>query len=155
VELQSNVLNGIDKEMKKIDDIRQQFWKLKELKRYCANLSKIANVDKKSKADLLTANKDACDAEKELVDLLNDMKEVGIIAIDNIWNEYCRIEAEYFSRMNDAYLEPSTPRETVALKDQKSPKKNAQSRKVASPVIGDDEEYESEREEEDEAALAS
>jgi hypothetical protein len=105
-------------------------------------LTKIANVDKKSKAELVVVNKETADAEKELVDLLNDMKEVGIVAIDNIWNEYCRIEAEYFSRMNDAYLEPSTPRESS-----KTPKKIAAMNKPSSPVIVEGDE--------DDTALAS
>ena len=110
--------------MKKFEKVRQQFWNLKELKRHCANLTKIANVDKISKSELVIVNKNTEDVEKELVDLLNDMKEVGVVAIDNIWNEYCGIEAEYFSRMNDAYLEPSTPRESLKPK---TPKKIAKS----------------------------
>ena len=134
VELQTNVLTGIEKEVKKFAEVRKQFWKLKELKRHCASLGKIANVDKKSKDELAIAMKDAADTEKELFDMLIDLKEIGIMAIDNIWNEYCRIEAEYFSRMNDAYLEPPSYTGTPTQKKPKSAKKVIP--KPVSPVIG-------------------
>jgi hypothetical protein len=133
VELQTNVLTGIDKELKKFAEVRKQFWKLKELKRHCTSLGKIANVDKKSKDELAIAMKDAADTEKELFDMLIDMKEIGVMAIDNIWNEYCRIEAEYFSRMNDAYLEPPSYTGTPTQPKPKSAKKVHQ--KPVSPVI--------------------
>ncbi len=136
VELQTNVLTGIEKELKKFGEVRKQFWKLKELKRHCTSLGKIANVDKKSKDELAMSMKDATDTEKELFDMLIDMKEVGIMAIDNIWNEYCRIEAEYFSRMNDAYLEPPSYNGTPTKHNTKSGKKHYQ--KPISPIIGAD-----------------
>lgn len=136
IELQTNVLTGIDKELRKFGEVRKQFRRLKELKRHCTSLGKIANVDKKSKEELAIAMKDAADTEKELFDMLIDMKEVGIMAIDNIWNEYCRIEAEYYSKMNDAYLEPPSYTGTPTKVKPKSVKKVPQ--RPISPEIGVD-----------------
>lgn len=136
IELQTNVLTGIDKELRKFGEVRKQFWRLKELKRHCTSLGKIANVDKKSKEELAIAMKDAADTEKELFDMLIDMKEIGIMAIDNIWNEYCRIEAEYYSKMHDAYLEPPSYTGTPTKVKPKSVKKVPQ--RPISPEIGVD-----------------
>jgi hypothetical protein len=110
LELQTNVLNRIEKQMQKNELLRAKFWKLKQIRRHASGLGKIANVDKKSKAEHIVAQKDCADLEQELVDQLIAMKETGAAAIDVIWNEYCRIEAEYYSKMNEAYLEPSSPK---------------------------------------------
>lgn len=133
LELQMNVLNPIDKQLKKNEELREQFWKLRELRRQVANLSKIASLDKKSKAELITTQKDCAELEQELEDHHRVMKDSGVAVIDSIFNEYCRIEAEYFSRMNDAYLEPSTPKPiAVKVGDAKQGPKV----KLSSPVIG-------------------
>ena len=135
VEIQTNVLNAIEREFGKHERIRSKFWKLKELRRHMANLSKIASIDKKSKGELTDVMKDCSDVEKELVDELLQKKENGVALIDGIWNEYCRIEAEYFSKMNDAYLEPTTPRPKATTISVSS--KPAEW--LGSPVIGEDE----------------
>lgn len=135
LELQTNVLNQIEKQMQRNEELRSQFYKLKHLRRHAAGLGKIANVDKKTKAEHIVAQKDCTELEKELVDQLIAMKETGVSVIDAIWNEYCRIEAEYYSKMNDAYLEPSTPRP--------APVKLVP--RVASPEIGQLSDEESEK----------
>ena len=109
VELQSNVLNPIDKQLKRNEEVRSQFWVIKELRRRIINLGKIANVDKKSKSELVVALKDCEILEQEMRDQLDAMRNTGIVTVDAIWSEYCRIEAEFYARMNEAYLEPSTP----------------------------------------------
>jgi hypothetical protein len=133
LEIQTNVLNPIEKQMQRNEDLRGKFWKLKQLRRHAAGLGKIANVDKKAKAEHIVAQKDCTDLEQELVDQLIAMKQTGAAVIDVIWNEYCRIEAEYYSKMNDAYLEPSTPKPSVtkvAIEEKKLPPR------IASPEIG-------------------
>ena len=139
LELQANVLNPIEKQLKRNEEMRAKFWRLREIRRHVANLAKIASVDKKSKAELIVTQKDCDELETELGDLLASMKDNGVTVVDTIWNEYCRIEAEYFSRMNDAYLEPSTPKPMAVKIGEAKP---APRIKIASPVIGDDSEEE-------------
>ena len=136
LELQTNVLNPVEKQLRKNEELRDKFWKLKELRRQVANLAKIAGIDKKSKAELVVAQKDCTELEQELSNHLRVMKDSGVAVIDNIWNEYCRIEAEYYSRMNDAYLEPSTPKPIAVIASEVKPQ--VINPKIASPVIGED-----------------
>jgi hypothetical protein len=142
LEIQSNVLNPIDKQLQRNEEVRSRFWTIKELRRKMVNLSKIANIDKKSRAELATTQKDCEVLENEMKDQLDAMRSTGIVTVDAIWSEYCRIEAEYYARMNEAYLEPSTPSDSCnrSLGEAKIPPHE----KIASPVIGgvtdDDEE---------------
>lgn len=140
LELQTNVLNPVDKQLHKNEELREKFWKLKELRRQVSNLTKIARLDKKSRAELVVTQKDCTELEQELSEHLRVMRDSGVALIDNIWNEYCRIEAEYYSRMNDAYLEPSTPKPIAVKTTELKPAISKQ--KLASPVIGGDSEDE-------------
>ena len=136
LELQANVLNQVTKQLSRNTHVREKFWRVKELKRQIGLLSKISNVDKKSKAELALVQAEFSDLEKELVDQLEAMKDTGVATVDAIWNEYIRIEAEYYSKMNDAYLEPSTPRPSHAPLGQVRTAPAAEV-KIVSPEIGE------------------
>ena len=144
LELQSNVLNPIDKQLKRNEEVRSQFWVVKELRRKIVSLGKIANVDKKSKSELVVALKDSEILEQEMKDQLEAMRSTGIVTVDAIWSEYCRIEAEFYARMNEAYLEPSTPSGSgdPSVGEARMPPHE----KIASPVIGGENEDEDEKE---------
>ena len=73
-------------------------------------LRALATLDVKSRGELAVATKETAEIEQELFNLQHGMKEEGVEVVDNIWNNYCRIEAEFFTKMDDAYLEPSTPK---------------------------------------------
>ena len=106
VEIQTFVLNPIEKLEANHQKTKSKFWKLKELRRHLQNLAKI--LDKKGRIEHAQVLSDVANVEKELLEELIDKKANGVAYIHNIWNEYCRIEAEYFSKMNDAYLEQTT-----------------------------------------------
>jgi len=143
VELQANVLNPIDKQLRRNEEIRSNFWTIKELRRKTQNLARIANVDKKSKTELAVAQNECEMLEEELKGHLEAMRDTGIVTVDAIWSEFCRVEAEYYSKMNDAYLEPSTPSSRgLSIGEAKL---NIHE-KIASPVIGGDSDPESEKE---------
>ncbi len=144
LEMQSNVLNPIDKQLRRNEEIRSNFWTIKELRRKTQNLAKIANVDKKSKAELLASQKECEMLEEELKGHLEAMRDTGIVTVDAIWGEFCRVEAEYYSRMNESYLEPSTPSDSrgVSIGEAKIQPYD----KIASPIIGGDSDPESEKE---------
>ncbi len=144
LELQSYVLNPIDKQLRKHEDIRDKFWLIKELKRKVSNLGKIAEIDKKSKSEMLQAQKECDELEQEVTSHLEGMQDAGIVTVDAIWSEYCRIEAEYYSRMNDSYLEPSTPTPNASIAQGEG--RFAQGEKIASPVIGGEQDFDSEQE---------
>lgn len=144
LELQSYVLNPIDKQLRKHEEIRNKFWSIKELKRKVSNLGKIAEIDKKSKSEMLQAQKECDELEQEVTSHLEGMQDAGIVTVDAIWSEYCRIEAEYYSRMNDAYLEPSTPTPNGSMAQGEC--RFAQGEKIASPVIGGEQDFDSEQE---------
>ena len=134
LELQANVLNQVAKHLTRNTHIREKFWRVKELKRQVGLLGKISSIDKKSKTELAVAQADFSELEKELIDQLQAMKDTGVATVDAIWNEYIRIEAEYYTKMNDAYLEPSTPRPVKAPLGEVRTSKEVH---IASPEIGE------------------
>lgn len=142
LELQNNVLNPIEKQLKRHEEMREKFWTIKELKRKILNLGKIADIDKKSKAEMLVAEKDCQILEQEVTGHLDAIKDSGIVNVDSIWTEFCRVEAEYYSRMNEAYLEPSTPSSNSDLAIGEA--SIIKHEKIASPVIGAEPDGESE-----------
>ena len=110
VETQDCVFNLIEKRFAEHQITRNKFWKLKKLRGNMAKLKKIAAIDNKSKLDLPDVMKEVVTIEKELVDELLMKKDYGVGDIHALCLEFFRIEQEYFTKMNDAYVnEHSTP----------------------------------------------
>jgi hypothetical protein len=141
LELQSNVLTPIEQRIKGNETIRGQFRKLREDKRKLTNFNRMRQIDKNLKSEIVKLNSTINESESELLNFLVNLKKIGIDFIDGIWNEYCRIEAEFHSKMNDSYLEPPqspTPDRSITPPIQKIVKAVPMS-----PVIADDDDGES------------